>query len=39
MFNGATIQLGYFSEEMDAARAYDVAATKFHGEYARINGV
>jgi hypothetical protein len=29
--------LGYYSSEEDAARAYDTAATRIHGEFARLN--
>jgi len=29
--------LGYFNEEIDAARAYDSAAKKYHGQYATLN--
>ena len=29
--------LGYFYNELDAAHAYDEAAKKYHGEYARLN--
>ncbi len=29
--------LGYFSDEADAARAYDTAARELHGEFARPN--
>ena len=30
--------LGYFSDEIEAAKAYDNAANKIFGQYARING-
>lgn len=29
--------IGYFSSEIDAAKAYDEAAKKYHGEFARLN--
>jgi hypothetical protein len=32
-----TISLGRFNSELDAARAYDNAARKYHGEFARLN--
>lgn len=35
--NGKGIYLGYFSEEEEAAKAYNNAATRYFGEFARIN--
>jgi hypothetical protein len=35
--NGRQTRLGYFSDPIAAARAYDDAARKYHGEFARVN--
>ncbi len=35
--DGAPIYLGRFTIEADAARCYDVAALKYHGEFANLN--
>lgn len=36
-FNGKRKCLGYFDSEFEAASAYNEAAVKLHGEYARLN--
>lgn len=35
--NGRKIFLGYFHDEIDAAKAYDNAALKYHGQFAVLN--
>jgi len=35
--NNKKFHLGYYSEKIEAARAYNEAAIKYHGEFARIN--
>ena len=35
---GLSEHLGYFSNEIEAAKAYDNTANKIFGQYARING-
>jgi len=36
-FEKKEIHLGYFKNEIDAAKAYDRAARKYHGEFASLN--
>jgi hypothetical protein len=36
-YHGKTIFIGYYDDEVEAARAYDRAALKYHGEFARLN--
>jgi hypothetical protein len=35
--NNRTYHLGYFKDEIDAARAYDQAARKYHRQFAALN--
>ena len=35
--DGKTVKLGYFEDEVEAAKAYDKAARKYHKEFAYLN--
>lgn len=37
--DGRTIKLGRFATEIEAAQAYNEAAIKYHGEFARLNQI
>jgi hypothetical protein len=39
MVDGNTIHLGYFINEIEAAKAYNEAAAKYFGEYALLNTI
>ena len=36
-FNNKTIHIGYYDNEEDAAKAYDVKASELFGQYAKLN--
>jgi hypothetical protein len=36
-YNNKQIHLGYFKNKIDAAKAYNEAALKYHGEFAKLN--
>jgi hypothetical protein len=38
-FKGKHVRIGQFDIEVEAARAYDISAKKYHGEFANINNV
>jgi hypothetical protein len=38
-FQGKCIEVGSFDDEIEAARAYNAAAIKYHGEFARLNSL
>lgn len=38
-YNGTNVFLGRFNDPKDAARAYNKAALRYHGEFARLNEI
>jgi hypothetical protein len=38
-FNNKLLNLGSFNDPVDAARAYNAAALKYHGEFAKLNKI
>lgn len=38
-FNNNRISIGYFTTAVEAAFAYNIAAIKFHGEFAKLNAI
>jgi hypothetical protein len=36
-FNRARLRIGDFDDEIEAAKAYDRAAVKYHGQFASLN--
>lgn len=39
IYNYKSVHLGYFENIIDAAKAYNEAAIKYHGEFARLNTI
>jgi hypothetical protein len=37
MYRGISINLGFFDDEIEAAKAYDEAAKERYGKYAKLN--
>jgi hypothetical protein len=37
MYRGISINLGFFDDEIEAAKAYDEAAKELYGQYAKLN--
>jgi hypothetical protein len=39
MINTITKHIGYFEDLIEAAKAYNEAALKYHGEFAKLNEI